>query len=739
MMRSLWSGVTGLQSHQTAMDVEGNNIANVNTRGYKYTRFSFAEQINQTSESATPPRGGGGGTNPKQVGLGTQGQAITRVFKQGSTETTDVNTDLAIKNDGFFIISPDSGRSFMYTRNGEFKFDQQGNFVSNSGNIVQGWMRNNSSGLIDKTVPIQNIVIPTGLTTEAKASTYISLKANLDSGDNVGKNVSYISSLDRERGGYDKNKDGTITVIAPPALPNEEHSENSDNDFIFDKDQNIIEAGLNASVLFNGEGTSLNLREGQGIWTSFKDAISEQTITANTDIAATSFTLNGQVINIQTTIPTGTTNPQEYNAKQIADTVNEYSAKTGVVATAIGNQITLKNDNRTGTTDNTKNLTLTGTSIGGMTDETVITAYKYIYAQSTNADTTGTLANTDVRTFKTTEDLRELLQFDANESTVAPNDTQMDVTVNKYGQFQIQASRNQTIKPKLNIAVSSFSDDRIPINSNFTSMMQGLDGEISQVSDIRTSQSFYTTTNATSVDIYDSLGTKHSVRVEYTKTDITSQNGTEWRVKITVAEPGKLAHEKVREDNNDDSIITGRARFDSTGAMISFSPTNLFFTPNNGADADQNIKLDIGTIGKYDGLTSYDADSSVSNSDTDGYAGGDLSDVKIDKSGAIIGSFTNGKKIELAQLAMAKFTNNEGLENVGGNTFVKTSNSGDPIIGAAGTGGRGAVEAGRLEMSNVDLSRSLTQLIVVQRGFQANSKTITTSDQMLNTLLQLKQ
>ncbi|MBS5831213.1 MAG: flagellar hook-basal body complex protein, partial [Campylobacter concisus] len=93
----------------------------------------------------------------------------------------------------------------------------------------------------------------------------------------------------------------------------------------------------------------------------------------------------------------------------------------------------------------------------------------------------------------------------------------------------------------------------------------------------------------------------------------------------------------------------------------------------------------------------------------------------------------------LAQVALASFTNNEGLQSEGGNVFSQTANSGEAVIGAAGTGDKGTIAASKLEASNVDLSRALTDLIVIQRGFQANSKTITTSDEMLNTLLQLKQ
>ncbi|WP_457595335.1 flagellar hook-basal body complex protein, partial [Hydrogenimonas sp.] len=135
----------------------------------------------------------------------------------------------------------------------------------------------------------------------------------------------------------------------------------------------------------------------------------------------------------------------------------------------------------------------------------------------------------------------------------------------------------------------------------------------------------------------------------------------------------------------------------------------------------------------------YDSESATAGISQDGFPGGDLVGIRIDQSGTLIGSFSNGRSFGLAQIAMAKFANNEGLMSDGGNIFIQSANSGDPIIGKANSGGRGFINSSSLEMSNVDLSRSLTQLIVVQRGFQANSKTITTSDQMLQTLLQLKQ
>jgi len=183
----------------------------------------------------------------------------------------------------------------------------------------------------------------------------------------------------------------------------------------------------------------------------------------------------------------------------------------------------------------------------------------------------------------------------------------------------------------------------------------------------------------------------------------------------------------------------GSVKFNSDGSLQNYSPTSITFTANNGSTPNQSINIDLGKFGDFDGMTSFDNPSSTSGISQDGYPGGDLNGIRIDETGTLIGSFTNGRSFGLAKVAMANFANNEGLESDGGNTFIQTSNSGDPIIGAAATGKRGFVQASSLEMSNVDLSRSLTQLIIIQRGFQANSKTITTSDQMLQTLLQLKQ
>src|SRR3990167_5115773 len=185
MLRSLFAGVTGLQSHQIAMDVESNNIANVNTIGYKYSRANFSGLLAQTNQIATAPQGELGGKNAVQIGLGASVTSVTRIHSQGSIQNTDKNTDVAIQGDGFFIVSSDGGNTYKYSRSGDFKFDASGNFVDNNGFIVQGWVRDEDTGLVDSTAPIANIQIPPGLTTPANASTQVVVKANLSSSGTV--------------------------------------------------------------------------------------------------------------------------------------------------------------------------------------------------------------------------------------------------------------------------------------------------------------------------------------------------------------------------------------------------------------------------------------------------------------------------------------------------------------------------------------------------------------------------
>ena len=842
MMRSLWAGVSGLQAHQIAMDVEGNNIANVNTIGYKYSRANFSDLLSQTAKIATAPQGDLGGKNSMQIGLGTQISSVTKIFKQGSIETTDKNTDLAIQGDGFFVISPDAGKTYKYSRNGDFSFDANGNFTDANGYIAQGWVRDSGTGEIDSTAPIGNITIPPGLTTPANDTGYITVKANLDSGANIGTKKSPIYSLDQYSGWYDKDGDG-IRDTAAGTSGSEVHNENDSFDNYFDTNKSLVERGLDMGVLFNATGDAFNLRNGQGIWVSYAEA--KSTTGSITTFGQLDITLNGE--NISGTVT---------SVGDIITAINSKSSTTGIKAQLNGtDQITLVNTNQQGTEANMKNIKLTVNAanvVGGLTSTVVNTAYQYAYSPS-YSPTTPDYNDTTVRKFTSTEDLRSYIQTDARlnvnyASTIvtdgadagtdasaewissgartANKNDGVEVTVNAQGQFQISNPTGDAINTDdgdifagttltaaqalpagvafvagdfinnsaapiviaaadnstgaaitipvggtlataftltnsvtlpigtvfvnninvdtvdqaqdLYLSISGLTNASTGVSNNalFSATMGALQGAIGTGTSFRTTQNVYAATHASSVDVYDSLGSKHTVRLEFVKTGFTDSGGTEWSMIISVPEPGKI--NSASSTKQPDNIITGTISFNSDGSLATYSPTNLTYTANNGSSPNQNIELRFGTISQFDGMTSFDKDSNTSGISQDGYPGGDLSGIRVDETGTLIGSFTNGRSFGLAQVAMAKFTNNEGLESDGGNTYIQTSNSGDPVIGSASSGGKGFIQASSLEMSNVDLSRSLTQLIVIQRGYQANSKTITTSDEMLNTLLQLK-
>ncbi|GMO56896.1 MAG: flagellar hook protein FlgE [Treponemataceae bacterium] len=181
MMRSLYSGVSGMQNHQTRLDVIGNNVANVNTIGFKRGRVNFQDMISQQISGAARPTEELGGVNPKEVGLGMQIAAIDTVFTQGNLQSTGINTDIAIQGNGFFIMK--SGEETFYTRAGAFLPDRDGRFVNPANGMrVQGWMAREMNGerVIQTASTPEDIVIPVGSKDLPRATTNVDYACNLD-------------------------------------------------------------------------------------------------------------------------------------------------------------------------------------------------------------------------------------------------------------------------------------------------------------------------------------------------------------------------------------------------------------------------------------------------------------------------------------------------------------------------------------------------------------------------------
>jgi flagellar hook protein FlgE len=286
-----------------------------------------------------------------------------------------------------------------------------------------------------------------------------------------------------------------------------------------------------------------------------------------------------------------------------------------------------------------------------------------------------------------------------------------------------------------------------------------LDKRIPEIPDNPTGRQVIEGTWATQIDIYDSFGDKHILQVEFTRVPGTSNS---WNAAVTV---------DPQSDNPTNTTIgfgdeapgaggptTFMVNFSNNGTLLSAEDgagnvsggsgqVQMFVaydvqtaSPNeDGTPTRQQFVLDLGQVGGFTrAITQYAEQSSSKAVEQDGYTMGYLDNFKIDASGVITGVFSNGSARPLAQVALATFANQGGLEKAGDNTFRRSNNSGLANIGPSGIAEKGKIVSGALEMSNVDMADQFVDMIVTQRGFQANSRTIQTADQLLQELLTLK-
>ncbi len=722
MLRSLWSGVSGLKSEQEAMDVVGNNVANVNTIGFKKGRITFVDVLSQTMSAATGPEGNIGGKNATQVGLGDTVAVVDNIFSQGSLQATSKITDLAIQGDGFFIVSDDGGKTYRYTRAGDFSFDAAGNLVNPEGFIVQGWMANDETHKINTAASVENIVVPQDKTVPAGITKNITIKANLNGGDHIQEMAPAHGKVDANGNSatpddmavlFDVNGDAINLgkEIAKFATIDTNFSK------IYDIDGHQIQLSSNATismdVTYGGTTSTITVSYGADFSTvgSLADALSNainQAFGAN--IVSVTLTSDGEI----KLTDTGNTSLTLANIVTTGD-LNGY-LKHALINLQSGegrSAIIQPNHSRTTLTFLEEPGDVLAMSFDGGAN---YNTYRYVQSD------TG-VGNSD---FHTIEDLRAEIQQD------------IVTGGNAGGNGAWATSSNQNldwvdIDPKTGeIVINNYSPDNKVIgavysnNLKFATIMGTLSGLVSSGSHVA-SQPFEAAVHITSIDVYDSLGNKHTVTFTFRKATydpVTKR--TTWNWEATVPAPGEVS-------NNH-----GEVEFDQTGRLVYLSsPLAITVDWKNGTK-QQVINLNFGDLNTFDGLTQFSLPSQTTAQSQDGYPGGSLQRIMINQDGVIVGIFSNGKSYPLAQVALAKFTNNEGLMKEGNSMYAETSNSGAPTIGTAGTGGRGTFAPSHLEMSNVDLAEEFTNMIVYERAFQANSRSITTSDQMIQELLNLK-
>ncbi len=646
MMASLFSGVSGLKNHQVKMNVIGNNIANINTIGYKGSRVNFQEALVQTFKGAGRPSAISGGTNPIQLGLGMQVATIDNIFLQGGLETTGRITDLAIQGSGFFVLGDTNGNKF-YTRAGAFGFDSNSNLVDPATGLFVMGKTANSSGIIPSQATVEPITLPFGQQDPARATEIITLAKNIDSSATTSSASivqTGLSQVTAVSGQYaDDGVGGThsISIIGSQAQA----------------------ASYTGSI--NGLGLSTQLGS-LGV----------------TDFSGLSISVDG-----------GT--PQPISAltatSSIEDLMTSISNIDGLTATlTAGGEIQIARDKAGAPVDfnftssvSAANSILErafGVAAGSSFTSAGGAASTFVATDTFNPDQgTGAAAGPVVTTLE--------LVFDQNTGMV--------------------------------IGLDGLGGGGIAIEAagglNFTTPGNELIIETSP------------TTHSTSLNVFDSQGGKHTATIEFFRSIVT--NRWEWQASML-----------------DDEVITaggsGYVQFNTDGSLNTFEYNGgaavLTVDPRNGASLMQ-IEIDAGTSGTFDGLTGFKSGThTAALIGQDGYGVGILEKITIDQAGNISGIFTNGVNRVLAQIIMADFTNQAGLRKAGRSMFQPTANSGEPVEGVAGSTISASLTSGALESSSVDIAQEFTSMITAQRGFQANARIITTSDSMLDELVNIK-
>jgi len=229
--------------------------------------------------------------------------------------------------------------------------------------------------------------------------------------------------------------------------------------------------------------------------------------------------------------------------------------------------------------------------------------------------------------------------------------------------------------------------------------------------------------------IYDSLGNSHVLTYTFTK---TGTNTWGYQITLPAADTGGAGNPTV--------VNQGTLTFDNNGNLLTPAANIAGIAINGLADgaANMNMTWDVFGANNTSNLTQLAGQSTTTTTNQNGYASGTLQSYSIDANGVIQGQFSNGQVQAVGQIALANFANNQGLQLVGGNSYAPTLGSGQPVIGAPNAGGRGSLTGGALELSNVDISTEFTQLIVTQRGFEADARVVTTFDSVSTDTINLQ-
>lgn len=631
MIRSMMSGISGLRNHQTAMDVIGNNISNVNTTGFKASRVTFSSVFSSTVANATAPNSdtGTGGTNPMQIGMGAGIASIDMLYTGGNIERTDNPLDVSIDGNGLFIIKSSDVSSYTFTRAGAFGIDKQGNLITSTGALVCGWTKRTQSedaieaDGFDSTMDVEPINVYIDKyngdkrTIKPQPTTDVEFSGNLNANSKTDDVVNIPMSL-YDNYGYE--------VQANLRLVKKENLSNS-NTLIKDAN-NPLTAGLTSGIYVKpvNKTNTIYTEVVSGEFYSIPTAYSGRTIEAT---GANGFT-PGTIVNEKYVIPEGLT---------LADIVEEGASNNGTVGGYDA-------DGKFVVPDGTGNMIVEATAANGYT----------------------------------------VGQYEEGSYVIPYGVTTIDTA-------DCGIAAGKYVKVENETEIVGYTE----VSSTTTGALKVLDD------DTQLSINAWTyTITVNDEPVKDAMGNPITGEVVF-------GNG----------------------ENEADDYGKVVSLTDGVGNRVGDFKLSLDVNYDNKPDNVAKVNFDFSAI------TQYAAKNSASVYKSNGYPTGKLQEYSIGNDGVITGIYSNGKQQALGMIALANFDNPAGLKSIGDSSYTQTANSGDFRATVPGAEA-GSLASNTLEMSNVDLSTEFTNMIVFQRGFQANSRTITTADEMLQELVNLK-
>lgn len=734
MMRALYSGSSGIRTMMTGMDVIGNNISNVNTVGFKAGRATFQDTMSQMLANASSATGTRGGTNPQQIGMGVGVASIDTIMSNGTPQSTSKNTDLALAGSGFFVVK--DGDSVYYTRNGDFMFGDDGTYgIANSGYKVQGWLAD-ANGNIDTTAAPTSIVVPASQSMAAKATTKATYTKNLsaDAGS---------TKIDKMTLNLSNGK----SLIVP--------STNTQDYSLADAVSGAI-TGMTAK-LTDGTvvkaGSTTVVQNGAALDTSVKVDALAVTLADGTVVNLTSAKSSGVGAQLDGKITGTAAQVKSFTVTTNAGDLNMASASTGSGATAYkagqtltGRVTSISGSTATVTFDDNSTINVAAGSM----------AVNDSYSVTVNAISNVTLNGLDTVSKVGTGSFK---LGNALSSTVSSMDVTLtgggspaaSISTVGTGTFTIGSNLASNVdSTTVNVGSATFEIPSTDMTSKFTNggkIQDGLNGGVSvpvgseptitamslsldngSKAAALSGKSYANGTTTytpvtTTVSVFDSLGSSHTVPIVITKVGKNL-----WSVNLV---PTESDGKTTKIDGATVTGTLGTLSFDdATGTFKSGTGYSLTMNNFSNGASTSTVALD------FSALTQYAGESTAACS-SDGYTAGSIKSVAFDASGIATAVYTNNEKRAVAQVAIATFNNPSGLEKSGSSLYVTSNNSGAAQISTVAAGGC-SVTPSALESSNVDLASEFSNMIVTQRGYQANSKIITVSDEMLETLVNLK-